>query len=170
MFGLWGRMAVDGDRVLSLDGSNAAKRSHPVTKEHQWRVYGFIAALTVFAGIGGFLFGYDTGVISGAILFIQDDFGLSAFWQEVVVSSAIAGAILGSLAYVHCVVLKGFRSVFVFLFWRGLCLPHDNHGHYHTMHAQALGTVGSMGSESMREVYECATRMDLLIKHAARGG
>ena len=133
-------MAVDGDRVLSLDGSNAAKRSHPVTREHQWRVYAFIAALTVFAGIGGFLFGYDTGVISGAILFIQDDFGLSAFWQEVVVSSAIAGAILGSLAYVYCVVFAVFR-----LWGCGLLFPHGNHDHYHIMCNACLSSWHDQG-------------------------
>ena len=32
-----------------------------------------IALLTIFGGIGGFLFGYDTGVISGALPFLRDD-------------------------------------------------------------------------------------------------
>ncbi|KAI8003153.1 putative inositol transporter 3 [Camellia lanceoleosa] len=50
------------------------------------------------AGIGGFLFGYDTGVISGALLYIRDDFKLDkkTVLQETIVSMAIAGAIIGA--------------------------------------------------------------------------
>ncbi len=48
------------------------------------------------AALGGLLFGYDTGVISGAILFIKDQFALSAIMEEVVVSSVLVGAVLGA--------------------------------------------------------------------------
>ena len=44
------------------------------------------------------LFGYDTGVISGAILFIQRDFALSPALIEVVVSSVVFGAMIGAIA------------------------------------------------------------------------
>lgn len=53
--------------------------------------------LTVFAAIGGFLFGYDTGVISGAMILIKQEFDLSSFWQELIVSVTIGAAILGAL-------------------------------------------------------------------------
>jgi len=49
-----------------------------------------------FGALGGLLFGYDTGVISGAILFIKTDFGLSPFWQGAVVAVLLLGAMTGA--------------------------------------------------------------------------
>ena len=49
------------------------------------------------AALGGLLFGYDTGVISGAILFIKNQFSLSAIMEEIVVSSVLVGAIVGAV-------------------------------------------------------------------------
>jgi SP family galactose:H+ symporter-like MFS transporter len=47
--------------------------------------------------LGSFLFGFDTGVISGALLFIKKEFGLGAFQQGSVVSVLLLGAIAGAL-------------------------------------------------------------------------
>ena len=49
------------------------------------------------AAVGGLLFGYDTGVISGAILFIKKQFSLSDTMQEIVVSSVLVGAVIGAI-------------------------------------------------------------------------
>jgi len=59
----------------------------------------YILRLALSAGIGGLLFGYDTGVISGALLYIRDDFrqvDRSTVLQETIVSMAVAGAIVGA--------------------------------------------------------------------------
>jgi sugar porter (SP) family MFS transporter len=58
----------------------------------------FVYIAAGFAALGGLLFGYDTGVISGAVIFIKKDFALSTFPQELVVSMVLAGAIVGSLS------------------------------------------------------------------------
>uniref|UniRef100_A0A2C9JI74 Major facilitator superfamily (MFS) profile domain-containing protein n=1 Tax=Biomphalaria glabrata TaxID=6526 RepID=A0A2C9JI74_BIOGL len=58
----------------------------------------YVWLLTFFAAIGGFLFGYDTGVISGAMLLLRDKFSLSSFWQELIVSVTIAAAVVSALA------------------------------------------------------------------------
>jgi len=52
--------------------------------------YVYMAA--IFAAIGGLLFGYDTGVISGALIFIKKTFDLSTFEQGLAVSSVLVGA------------------------------------------------------------------------------
>ncbi|XP_011095946.1 inositol transporter 4 [Sesamum indicum] len=59
----------------------------------------YIMRLALSAGIGGLLFGYDTGVISGALLYIRDDFksvDRQTWLQETIVSMAVAGAIVGA--------------------------------------------------------------------------
>jgi SP family galactose:H+ symporter-like MFS transporter len=55
-----------------------------------------VYAISAFAALTGLIFGYDTGIISGAILFIKKDFALSAFQIEVVVSAVLLGALIGS--------------------------------------------------------------------------
>jgi sugar porter (SP) family MFS transporter len=56
----------------------------------------FVYVAVGVAAIGGLLFGYDTGVISGAILFVKNQFSLSAIMEEIVVSSVLVGAVLGA--------------------------------------------------------------------------
>ncbi|CAM8981941.1 unnamed protein product [Rhodiola kirilowii] len=59
----------------------------------------YIMRLALSAGIGGLLFGYDTGVISGALLYIKEDFEEvenSTVLQETIVSMAVAGSIIGA--------------------------------------------------------------------------
>jgi len=56
-----------------------------------------IYIIALIAATGGLLFGFDTGVISGAIPFFQQDFGIEDDMIEWVTSSGLAGAILGAL-------------------------------------------------------------------------
>ena len=58
----------------------------------------FIHVIVSVAALGGLLFGYDTGVISGAILFIRQSFSLSPPLQEIVVSAVLVGAVIGAAA------------------------------------------------------------------------
>ena len=58
----------------------------------------YVVLMALFSAIGGFLFGYDTGVISGAMLLIRDEFSLSSFQQELVISVTIAAAFVSALA------------------------------------------------------------------------
>ncbi|KAK2858858.1 hypothetical protein Q5P01_003478 [Channa striata] len=73
---------------------------------------GFVYVLAVFSALGGFLFGYDTGVISGAMLLLKKELELSALWQELLISSTVAAAALSAL-------LGGFLNG---LFGRRVCI------------------------------------------------
>nr|WP_298798660.1 sugar porter family MFS transporter [uncultured Acetobacter sp.] len=61
---------------------------------HAHRVL-WIAALV--AAICGGLYGYDTGIISGALLLITKDFNLTAGQEEMVTSAILVGAVIGAL-------------------------------------------------------------------------
>lgn len=54
----------------------------------------FVYVLTFFSALGGFLFGYDTGVISGAMILLRNEFTLSSVWQELIVSVTVGAAAL----------------------------------------------------------------------------
>ena len=58
----------------------------------------FVLKLTVISALGGFLFGYDTGVVSGAMLLIKDEFMLSNWHQEVIVSVTIVAAVTAAVS------------------------------------------------------------------------
>ncbi|MFJ5800216.1 sugar porter family MFS transporter [Streptomyces decoyicus] len=54
------------------------------------------ALIWVFGALGGILWGYDTGVISGAMLFIKNDIALTPLLEGLVVSGLLVGAMLGA--------------------------------------------------------------------------
>src|ERR1700743_1106434 len=63
------------------------------------RVHRHVAWSAAITALGGLLFGYDTGVVSGALLFVKKDFGgLSSFQQELVTSLLLVGAVAGALS------------------------------------------------------------------------
>jgi sugar porter (SP) family MFS transporter len=65
--------------------------------------------------MGSFQFGYQTGVISGAILFIEQEFHLTTFQQELVVSSVLIGCFLGALSAGISDFLGRKKTVFITL-------------------------------------------------------
>jgi SP family galactose:H+ symporter-like MFS transporter len=56
-----------------------------------------VVVIAAIAATGGLLFGFDTGVISGAIPFFQKAFGISDSWIEIITTAGLVGAVAGAL-------------------------------------------------------------------------
>jgi len=104
--------AVSSEGLIASQPINAAgygTDDGPSSDEHPDRsvvkrdTLSFVYLLTFLSAIGGFLFGYDTGIISGAIVLLHEEFLLSAVWKEVIVSATMASAAVFS-------VLSGFSN------------------------------------------------------------
>ena len=61
-------------------------------REHKRYVY----LMALVGALNGLLFGFDTGVISGALPYIKQTFELSTFLSEVVTASVLVGAMVGA--------------------------------------------------------------------------
>src|SRR5215469_229692 len=92
--------------------SSGAAQTKSLPAEHP-KGRRFVHVAAAFAGLGGLLFGYDTGVISGAELFFKNDFTLSVFALEVIVSGVLAGAAVGALAGGRLADLFGRRTLLI---------------------------------------------------------
>ncbi|KAG0300912.1 myo-inositol transporter [Linnemannia gamsii] len=88
---------VDDRFTKDLSNSNSNKSNDGAISEEDSSPSKFLYLLITCLAIGGFLFGYDTGVIAGALLPIKEEFGLSSQQQEFVVGGTTLGAIIGGL-------------------------------------------------------------------------
>jgi sugar porter (SP) family MFS transporter len=57
----------------------------------------FVLKISLLAALGGLLFGYDTGVISGALLYIKKDLNAGDLAQSWIVAGLLVGAVVGAL-------------------------------------------------------------------------
>ncbi len=57
-----------------------------------------VIVIAAVASTGGLLFGFDTGVISGALPFLQKSWNLSTGAEEWVTTAALIGAVIGALS------------------------------------------------------------------------
>lgn len=69
----------------------------PLTKENR-NTKKYVFACAIFASLNSVLLGYDVGVMSGAILFIQEDLKITDVQQELLVGILSIISLLGSLA------------------------------------------------------------------------
>ncbi|WP_316789789.1 sugar porter family MFS transporter [Pedobacter frigoris] len=57
----------------------------------------YLLSISFISALGGYLFGFDFAVISGALPFLRDQFGLNEYWEGFATGSLALGAIVGCL-------------------------------------------------------------------------
>src|SRR5690349_10626756 len=57
----------------------------------------YMLGISFISALGGYLFGFDFAVISGALPFLQKQFGLNEYWEGFATGSLALGAIIGCL-------------------------------------------------------------------------
>src|SRR4051794_29823157 len=79
--------------MTDLSGSSrgAADTESPRSEHH-----GKVVMLSVAAAVGGFLFGFDSSVINGAVDAVQNNFKLTSFVTGFVVAIALLGCAAGA--------------------------------------------------------------------------
>ncbi|XP_049929785.1 proton myo-inositol cotransporter-like isoform X2 [Epinephelus moara] len=92
------RHKVVDDGEQSLIGPPSSSTAGDLLDQQDASTPGFVYVLTFFSALGGFLFGYDTGVVSGAMLLLKKEMNLSALWQELLVSSTVGAAALSAFS------------------------------------------------------------------------
>ena len=80
-----------------------------MTKQRHFWLY----LVTIVASLGGLLAGFDMGVISGALLFIEDTWPLDDITKGWVVSSAIVGAVIGAASNGHFSDVYGRKKIII---------------------------------------------------------
>ncbi len=91
-----GRSPQDDSKSPQNDSKSPQDNSQE-QKEGKQKVPKFLIFVTAVTAVAGFLYGYDTGIISGALLQIGSQFHLQHTMQEIVASAILVGAIVGAL-------------------------------------------------------------------------
>jgi MFS family permease len=73
-------------------------RRAPAGGERTARFTGPLLMTAAVSAISALLYGYDTGIISGALLQIRRDFSTGSGIEQVIAASILLGAVLGALA------------------------------------------------------------------------
>lgn len=62
---------------------------------------GSVVFVALVPAISGALYGYDTGIISGALLQMTKDFHIAEVWKQAIAASILVGAVIGALVSSH---------------------------------------------------------------------
>ena len=74
-----------------------------------------VVIVALVSAVSGMLYGYDTGIISGALLQITKDFGIAEAWKQVIAASILLGAVIGALTCSYLSEKRGRKGTLVML-------------------------------------------------------
>lgn len=77
----------------------------------------FLWKVSMIAGLGGILYGFDMGIIAAALIFVRTTFSLSTRMEELVVSVVLVGSMAGAAAGGPLADRAGRRTI---LLWGGI--------------------------------------------------
>lgn len=95
------------EQYLTLNRASGPNSDAPTTP--------FVKVVALIATLGGLLFGYDTGVISGALLFMGNELHLTPFTTGLVTSSLLFGAAFGALLSGYLASAAGRKKIILWL-------------------------------------------------------
>jgi sugar porter (SP) family MFS transporter len=98
--------------MVSQDGSTQSAESR---EDAPGQLTGAVVIVAVVSAVSGMLYGYDTGIISGALLQISKDFGIAESWKQVIAASILLGAVIGALTCSHLSERRGRKGTLVML-------------------------------------------------------
>ncbi len=93
----------------------SSTRTEGLVETHVRR--GFLGRVSLIAGLGGILYGFDMGIIAAVLVFVRETFALSTRMEEIVVSVVLVGAMSGAIAGGSIADRIGRRSTLV---WGGI--------------------------------------------------
>ena len=104
-------------------GASRPARARP--RAHGWcrgccrarAMVSMLARIVAVASLGGFLFGYDLGLVSGALELIVADLGTSTAQEQLVVAGAKLGAFLGAFVGAALMLSHGRRTAIAHRRW-----------------------------------------------------
>lgn len=89
---------TDPAKCAAAAHEGASQRAVGAVAEAGNQLTSAVVVIALVSAISGLLYGYNTGVISWALLQLTEEFNLTAAWKQVVAASILLGAIVGALA------------------------------------------------------------------------
>ncbi len=94
---------------------NAPTGSAEAREKAPGQLTGAVVIVALVSAVSGMLYGYDTGIISGALLQITKDFGIAESWKQVIAASILLGAVVGALTCSYLSERRGRKGTLVML-------------------------------------------------------